>query len=148
MNKSDFAFDTDRYENLVARHDRGLQSARRRLDDLLSRWQEFVRDYFQNRGVIKIDDSVHRVTGSILGKEFILEFGALVDLEESFIEAVLWVPAVSTGKAVEIGRFLFTVKGAVLSAEKEELIGLEDENQYFNLLAAIFRKVLSTPAVL
>lgn len=148
MNKSDFAFDTDRYEDLVARHDRGLQSARRRLNDLLHRWQEFERDYFHNRGVINIHDSAHRVTGSILGKEFTLEFGTLVDLEECYIEAVLWVPAVSTGNPVEIGRFLFTVKGAVLSEEKEELLGLEDENQYFNLLAAVYRKVLTTPAVL
>ncbi|TRZ62292.1 hypothetical protein DZA28_21030 [Pseudomonas alloputida] len=148
MNKSDFAFDTDRYENVIAKYDRGLQSARRRLNDLLNLWPEFVRDYFQNRAVINIGDSANRVTGSILGKEFTLEFGSLVDLEDSFIEAVLWVPAVGSGNAVELGRFLFTVKGAVLSADKEELLGWEDQHQYFNLLAAIFRKVLSTPAVL
>lgn len=148
MNKSDFAFDTNRYENVIAKYDRGLQSARRRLNDLLNLWPEFVRDYFQNRAVINIEDSARRVTGSILGKEFTIEFGSVVDPEDSFIEAVLWVPAVGTGKAVELGRFLFTVKGAVLSADKEELLGWEDEHQYFNLLAAIFRKVLSTPAVL
>ena len=148
VNKSDFAFDTDRYENLVAKYDRGLQSARRHLNDLLNQWPELVREYFPNRAVINVDDLVHRVTGSILGKEFTLEFGALVDPEDSFIEAVLWVPAVGSGKAVELGRFLFTVKGTVLSAEKDELLSWEDEHQYFNLLAAIYRKVLSTPAVL
>jgi len=148
VNKSDFAFDTDRYENVIAKYDRGLQSARSRLNELLNLWPEFVQDYFKNRAVINIQDSDHRVTGSILGKEFTLEFGSLVDLDDSYIEAVLWVPAMGTGKAVELGRFLFTVKGAVLSTSKEELLGWEDEHQYFNLLVTIFRKVLSTPAPL
>ena len=146
MEKLDFEFDMERTERELLRGQNGLQSASVRLWEAIEDWPGLVQNYYSKVATIDISRDSEKLTGTVLGKSFSLAFGVVSEAGTGHVEVILWVPTLLSNEKVELGRFLVTPYGDVLTKEKEQLLGRQDEFLSYKLLTSILRKVAATPA--
>lgn len=152
MTKEDFCFDRDYFPEFLSRQADVADICKENLWAVMSKWPEIVRCKMNGQAEISVGSIGERVSGSVLGKKFSIDFGVKSCVTVSLIEAVISVPTASTHAPVEIGRFLVAPSGQILSDSNETLLeGEEDGEEGFlseDLLIAVLRKVMECPVKL
>ncbi|WP_028698337.1 MULTISPECIES: hypothetical protein [Pseudomonas putida group] len=148
MKNSDFEFEMERVEHELARSQKGIQSASTHLWEAFEQWPDFVTNHFSKVATIVVDQASQDISGTVLGKGFNLELEAVAGAGTGHVEVILWVPTIHSNEKVELGRFLMSPHGDVLTAQNEQLLAWQDEYVSYKLLASILRKVAANPASL
>lgn len=82
------------------------------------------------------------MSGAILGKRFQIDFAAISSEGLGLVEAVISTPSITDQSPVEIGRFMVSPEGDIISMENEILLSGEDASQSNALLISIASKVM------
>jgi hypothetical protein len=144
LNRSDFDFDHDDFEQMLGRAARGFQLAQKRFHENISHWQELARVKFGGKFSVDIVDG-NNIDGLVLGKRFAIALSPIVTEKESYAEAILSGRSLLSDENIEICRFLISPNGSIFSSEEEGLLSSDNDLHSYKQLIAIARRVLQTP---
>jgi hypothetical protein len=147
VDKKDFEYDNHQFQRALVMSAGGYQRAKECLLENVDHWKrlgpEMLRGFFS----VALGESGELITGEVLGRKFNIHLSPLVDDQKGYAEAVVSTRSLSGNTLNECCRFLVAANGAILNADKEELLAWDDDAQSYRLLIAIARRVLSSPVL-
>jgi hypothetical protein len=152
VTKEDFCFERDYFPDFLMRQADVAEISKKNLWAVMCKWPEIVQEKLKGQADISVGTVGERVSGSVLGKKFSIDFSVQACVTVSMIEAVLSVPAARSQVPVEVGRFWIAPSGQILSRSNETLLEGEDDGEEGflseDLLIAVLRKVMQAPLTL
>jgi len=146
MDVNDFAADADLFKKKLGVRGFDVRGASKRLLGLADSWASVGQAHLG--GLIKITaiPEESRIDGDILGKKFSIQYAPLGLEGDGALEAAISIQDLITGKPIELGRFLVSAGGAILSVNGEELINSEQHEYDYKLLVAVASRVINAPS--
>lgn len=142
MKASDFEFDHNEFEAVLARTSRDCTRATERLIELFELWEGFADRYFDKKvAFVRAPDGSH-YSGEIISKKFTVRW-AQVALNNRGYAEVLATTQTLGGETSEIARFLISSNGALYSSDAEELHSSFAEYHAYKAFIVLLRRVLS-----
>ncbi|AEJ11849.1 MULTISPECIES: hypothetical protein [Pseudomonas] len=145
MNNCDFEDDLESFSEKFKRHAESSEAALRKLWAIFDRWPAFADNALEGKADLSLGTLGDRVSGNVLGKRFQIDFAAVSSEGLGLVEAVISVSSVKDASPVEVGRFLTSPEGDIISTENEILLTSDNAAQSSALLIAVVNKVMQAP---
>lgn len=144
MDLKDFGKDFREFRRKVGEQRSEVNQAKQRLETLFERWSETIEEWLPGIMQVTSVPQNSRLEGKVLGKHFSINYAPICADGSGALEAVLCIRDLVTGDPLEVGRFLVTAEGLILSLDGAELADLKTRDDDLNVLTAVASRVINS----
>ncbi|MCU7282679.1 hypothetical protein OC926_22780 [Pseudomonas peradeniyensis] len=147
MDKADFDYDVDAFEQQLGVTKFAVKGAVGKLVGMVEHWSEVGRDHWGRSLTVVADPENNCINGELVGKKFVIRYAPLGKDGNSVVEAVVFIHDLVSCSPVEVSRFMVKSDGSILSSAGDVLIGRDHMEWSYRTLVSICRRVLNSSSL-